>query len=80
MLPLRSCALLLHARVPDPEQRLAHRLPLHRLVDHSALVDGGILPDSLVPSMSNEAVQHEREKWPEGQRARGISEGDKRGR
>merc|ERR1712137_98734 len=42
-----SCPLLLHARVLDPDWKLPHCLPLHRLVNHSSVADGGVLLDPL---------------------------------
>merc|ERR1712186_135004 len=43
----RSRPLLLHARVLGPDRQLPHRLPVHRLVDHRPLADGGVLLDPL---------------------------------
>merc|ERR1712039_1088636 len=41
----RSGPLLLHARVLGAARHLPHRLPLHRLVDHCTIADGGVLLD-----------------------------------
>merc|ERR1712050_663483 len=54
-LPERGCIgdlgcsgpLLLHARVLGAARHLPHRLPLHRLVDHCTIADGGVLLDPL---------------------------------